>query len=66
MKHAFEAARAEEGEAKLFYFAGADDAAIRQAGETLASLACPDDIVLIKASRSMALERVTQFLQGAE
>ncbi len=67
MRSAFEAAQAKlasQTQTKLFYFAGSGEDVMRQAADAVLSLAQPEDIVLVKGSRGMALERVTKLLLG--
>ena len=64
MKAGYEAALAEHTKTVLHYIAGHDDAAIAAAAAAVQETARPGDLVLLKASRGMALERLGAVLEG--
>lgn len=71
MKYAMEAASMDEkflnkGDKTLKYFSGKSEETIDKVVQEVKSFACEGDIILIKGSRGMGLERITERLGGVE
>jgi len=63
MKAGFEEAQKVSGKAVLKYYAGKSDETIADAVNEIKEFAVPGDIILIKGSRGMGLERITKLLE---
>ena len=64
MKEAFLAAEKAGGTAKLYYVEEFDDSAMSKVAKIVKKAAKKGDLILLKASRGMALERIVPLLQG--
>lgn len=63
MKAGFEEAKKASGKVMLKYYSGKNDETIANAVNEIKEFAVPGDIILIKGSRGMGLERVTKLLE---
>ena len=65
MRYAFESAKKSAPNANLLYFAGKDDGIIAEAAAAIKNFANDGDLILLKASRGIGLERLTKLLTGS-
>ena len=65
MKYAYDAALA-SGFTGAHYIQGASDAAMREAADFILTNASDEDLLLLKGSRGMALERIVPLIESGE
>ncbi len=64
MKAAFEVAKKTRPNTELFYFPSDSLSTMEKVAAAIREKACKDDIILVKGSRGMALERIIKKLEG--
>jgi len=64
MKYAHAIAKERDVAKKIFYFNGRDDIVMQNICDIILKIASNEDLILLKASRGMGLERLTKLLLG--